>query len=73
MPEPAAADVGSVPPEVPPVVRRQGGRGWYFPEMEGPDLSDELVPGERAFWDALDTKTIDQIYEEVLGPDEPSS
>lgn len=48
----------------------KGGRGWYFPEMYGPDLSIELYPGEHEFWETLRTKSINQIFGDESDPDD---
>lgn len=46
------------------------GHGWYFPELEGPDLSVELYPGEHKFWDSLPHTSINEIFGDYRDPDD---
>ena len=52
--------------------------GWYFPELEGPDVTRHLAPGEREFWEDLQTSSISEIWgldleSEPAEPDDKSS
>ena len=49
------------------------GRGWHFPDMEGPDLSKELFPGEHALWGSLKTTTINEIFGDYADPDDTTA
>lgn len=64
------ADEQQNDPKAPMAERMVGGRGWYFPEVEGPDLSEELFAGEHEALEALDTQSVEEIFQEVLGSGE---
>ena len=51
-------------------VRNTVPNAHWFPELEGPDLSKEIVPGQHAALKLLDTHTISEIFSEGFDQDD---
>jgi hypothetical protein len=46
------------------------GSGWYFPDLEGPDLSVPIHPLEAIAAELLCTQTVYEIFDEAEAADE---
>jgi hypothetical protein len=44
--------------------RERLGTFWHFPELAGPDLSEEIVPGQHAAMELLDNFSVAEIFSE---------